>query len=176
MKPRTMPRTMLQAALAILAAAVPATAALALAAWLLAGCAVEVQNVKPAQELDRASALPGSASLGWRVFQDKCARCHGDSATGPMAEQLLSRVRELGPRRFVNLVLRRYEWTLPADQAGTEGAAREALVEAMLRREAGAVTMPAWEGEPRVQAHIADLYAYLAARAEGTQGPGRPVP
>jgi hypothetical protein len=25
-----------------------------------------------------------------------------------------------------------------------------------------------------VSAHIVDLYAYLSARAEGTQGPGRP--
>ena len=27
--------------------------------------------------------------------------------------------------------------------------------------------MPAWQGEPKVDAHIVDLYAYLAARAEG---------
>ncbi|MDD3936131.1 hypothetical protein [Rhodoferax sp.] len=30
--------------------------------------------------------------------------------------------------------------------------------------------------EPRVNAHIMDLYAYLWARAEGTQGPQRPAP
>jgi hypothetical protein len=34
--------------------------------------------------------------------------------------------------------------------------------------------MPAWDGNPMVSAHIVDLYAYLSARAEGTQGPGRP--
>ena len=44
----------------------------------------------------------------------------------------------------------------------------------MQRREA-ALTMPAWEGEPRVNAHIVDLYTYLSPRAEGTQGPGRPA-
>ncbi len=152
-----------------------ATAALVLVV-LATGCAVELANTQPAKEVARAAAPPGSTVLGWRVFQDKCARCHGDSATGAMGVQLLERVRTLGPRRFVDLVLRRYEWTLPAAQASTEGAAREALVEAMLQRQAGNLTMPAWEGEPRVQAHIADLYAYLAARAEGTQGTGRPAP
>jgi hypothetical protein len=35
---------------------------------------------------------------------------------------------------------------------------------------------PALQGKPRVNAHIVDLYAYLAARAEGLQGPGRPAP
>jgi hypothetical protein len=43
----------------------------------------------------------------------------------------------------------------------------------MLRKD-GAVAMPQWQGEPRVNAHIADLYAYLSARSNGTQGPGRP--
>jgi hypothetical protein len=38
------------------------------------------------------------------------------------------------------------------------------------------LTMPAWQGEPRVTAHIVDLYAYLSARAQGTQGPDRPAP
>ena len=41
---------------------------------------------------------------------------------------------------------------------------------------AGALTMPAWQNEPAVQAHVKDLYTYLAARSEGTQGPGRPAP
>jgi hypothetical protein len=30
-------------------------------------------------------------------------------------------------------------------------------------------------GVPPVNAHIVDLYAYLSARARGTQGPGRPT-
>jgi len=33
---------------------------------------------------------------------------------------------------------------------------------------------PAAEGEPQDSAHIMDLYAYLSARAAGTQGAGRP--
>jgi hypothetical protein len=81
----------------------------------------------------------------------------------------------MGPRRFVGLVLRRYDWNIPAAQTGSEGAALDALIEQILQRQEGALTMPAWQGEPQVNAHIADLYAYLAARAEGTLGPGRPV-
>lgn len=37
-------------------------------------------------------------------------------------------------------------------------------------------TMPAWDGKPIVTTHIVDLHAYLSARAQGTQGPGRPLP
>lgn len=150
--------------------------ALTASLWL-AGCAVEVQNRQPAQELAQAAKPPGSIYTGWRVFQDKCAGCHGPAATGAAgAPDLLPRVREMGSRRFVNLVLRRYDWNLPAAQTAAESAARDALVEAIVQRKEGMLTMPAWQGEPRVSAHIADLYAYLAARAEGSQGPGRPAP
>jgi hypothetical protein len=81
----------------------------------------------------------------------------------------------MGSRRFVGLVLQRYDWSLPAAKATSDSTAREALIDDIVQRRQGAVTMPAWEGEPRVSAHIVDLYAYLSARAEGTQGPGRPA-
>jgi mono/diheme cytochrome c family protein len=143
----------------------------------LATCAVEVQNTQPAQEMAAQAKPPGSVYTGWRVFQDKCVSCHGPAATGTeRGPDLLPRVREMGARRFVNVVLYRYDWNLPAARAGSESAAREALVEQLLQRQGGALEMPAWQGEPRVNAHIADLYAYLSARAEGTQGPGRPAP
>jgi len=147
-------------------------------ALLLAGCAVEVQNRQAAQEVARLSKPPGSVYIGWRVFQDKCAGCHGPAATGTAGgPDLLPRVREMGSRQFVSLVLKRYDWNLPAAQASSEGAAREALIEDILqRKEDYMLTMPAWEGEPRVSAHIVDLYAYLSARAQDTQGPGRPAP
>jgi cytochrome c5 len=147
-------------------------------ALALAGCAVEWQNPQPAQELTQAAKPPGSIYTGWRVFQDKCAVCHGPAAMGMAGAgpDLLPRVREMGSRRFVNLVLRRYDWNLPAAQAAGESAARDALIEAIVQRKEGLLTMPAWQGEPRVSAHIADLYAYLSARAEGTQGTGRPAP
>jgi len=156
------------------------TSALRLAALAVAlavsACAVEVQNTQPAKELAQAAKPPGSVYTGWRVFQDKCAGCHGPAATGTAGAgpDLLPRVREMGSRRFVNLVLSRYDWNLPAAPAGS--AARDALVEDVLQRRADMLTMPAWQGEPRVSAHIVDLYAYLSARAEGTQGTGRPTP
>lgn len=143
----------------------------------LAACAVEVQNTQPAQEMAQAVQPAGSVYIGWRVYQDKCAGCHGPAAAGTeRGPDLLPRVREMGSRRFVSLVLYRYDWNMPAARTGGEGAAREALIDEVLQRRQGAVAMPAWQGEPRVNAHIADLYAYLSARAQGTQGAGRPVP
>lgn len=143
----------------------------------LTACAVEVQNTQPAQEMAQQAKPPGSVYTGWRVFQDKCVTCHGPAASGTeRGPDLLPRVRDMGPRRFVNVVLYRYDWNLPASRAGGESAAREALVEQILQRQEQAQSMPAWQGEPRVNAHIADLYAYLSARAQGTQGPGRPAP
>jgi cytochrome c5 len=149
------------------------------ALWLT-GCAVEtveVVNRQAAQEVARLAQPPGSTYLGWRVFQDKCAGCHGPAATGTAGgPDLLPRVRDLGSRQFVSLVLKRYDLNLPPDQARSEGAARDAVIEAIMQRKDYMLTMPAWEGEPRVSAHIVDLYAYLSARAQGTQGPGRPAP
>ncbi|HMV64889.1 MAG TPA: c-type cytochrome [Rhodocyclaceae bacterium] len=141
----------------------------------LGGCAVQWQNARAAQEVAKKSEPPGSVYAGWRVFQDRCAACHGaDAAGSAAAPDLRARVRELGERRFVSLVLTRYDWNQA--EAIESGPARgsPAQVDEVLQRRKGALVMPAWEGEPRVTAHIGDLYAYLAARAEGTQGPGRP--
>lgn len=143
----------------------------------LSGCAVEVQNRQPALELAQAAKPPGSVYTGWRVFQDRCAGCHGPAATGNAgAPDLLPRVRDMPSRRFVSLVLDRYDWSLAPAQASRDSAVREPLVEDIVQRKQGLLTMPAWQGEPRVSAHIVDLYAYLSARAQGTQGAGRPAP
>lgn len=144
---------------------------------LLAGCAVELQNRQPAQQLAELAKPPGSVYTGWRVFQDRCAGCHGPAATGTAAApDLLPRVRDMGTRRFVGLVLNRYDWNLPPARAGSDSATREALIDDVMQRKEFALTMPAWQGEPRVNAHIVDLFAYLSARAQGTQGPERPAP
>jgi len=150
-------------------------------ALLLAGCAVEtvtVENKQAAQEVARLARPAGSVYVGWRVFQERCAACHGATASGTVgAPDLLPRVRDMGPRQFVSLVLQRYDWNLPVAPASSTGAARDALIEDILQRKKDyMLTMPAWQGEPIVTAHIADLHAYLAARAQGTQGPGRPAP
>jgi len=141
------------------------------------GCAVQIQNLEPAHELAAESGPFGSVYTGWRVFQDRCAGCHGTDAMGTAnGPDLLPKIRVMGPRRFVSVVLTRYDWQLPAAQAGSTGAARDTLIDEVLQRKSTALPMPAWQGEPQVDAHIVDLYAYLAARAEGTQGPGRPAP
>jgi len=164
------------------AAARPAATSLA-AALLLGACTVQVQNTRPAEELAaQAARAPGSVYLGWRVYSDKCASCHGPAATGGQGSapgpDLLARMSELGPRRFAHLVLVRYDLDEPgaAARARDDAALRDARIGEALQRRDRAMPMPAWQGEPRVSAHILDLYAYLAARAEGRQGPGRPPP
>lgn len=152
--------------------------ALLIAALALSACSVELkdaQATQAAQELARAPRPAGSVYAGWRVFQDKCASCHGPDGTGKAGgPDLLPSVREMGPRRFVALVLNRYELGVTAADPAKDSPARAAWIDTVVRRQAGAMTMPAWEGEPSVGAHVLDLYAYVAARADGTLGTGRP--
>lgn len=144
---------------------------------LTGGCAVEILNQKPAQEVARLAKPPGSLYSGWRVFQDRCAGCHGAAATGGAgAPDLLPLVRDMGSRRFVGLVLNRYDWNLPPDQAKRGSPGHEALTDDVLQRKAQPLSMPAWQGEPVVTVHIVDLFAYLSARAQGVQDTGRPAP
>lgn len=158
--------------------------------WLLAGVAasvvalsgcsvgtVEVQNRQAAQEVAQLSQPQGSVYKGWRIFQAKCAQCHGPAAQGTaVGPDLLPRLNDMGPRRFVGLVLNRYDWTRPAEQASNDAQAMDKLIDKILQSQDAVVTMPAWQQEPVVSAHIMDLYAYLSARATGNQGPGRPAP
>ncbi|MFN4350244.1 MAG: c-type cytochrome [Hylemonella sp.] len=149
----------------------------AISLLLLTGCTVDWQNRHAAQEVAQLSAAPGSVYLGWRVFQDKCAACHGAAATGTAnAPDLLPRVRAMGERQFVSLVLQRYDLNQPATQVRSGTAAGEAQVEVVMQRKDAPLSMPAWQSEPRVNAHILDLHAYLSARAQGRQGTERPTP
>lgn len=148
--------------------------ALLSAFWLVA-CNVEIQNKEAAQEIARLSKPPGSVYTGWRVFHDKCAECHGTSATGTeRAPDLLPIVRQMSMRQFIGLVLTRYDWPQVAMGANRDPAAHQAQIERIVQRQEGVMTMPAWQDEPRVNAHIVDLYAYLIARVDGVQGPGSP--
>ena len=47
------------------------------AALLLGGCSVEWMNLQPAREVVEQAKPPGEVYAGWRVYQDKCAACHG---------------------------------------------------------------------------------------------------
>jgi mono/diheme cytochrome c family protein len=151
-------------------------ASVLVAALMLSACAVEVQNTLPAKTLAKQSKPAGSVYAGWRLFQNKCASCHGPAAEGSgVAPDLLPRVLRMGPHQFVDTVLKRYDWNMPAAQAQAGSREREALIEDLVQGRGNALLMPAWQAEPSVNAHIADLYAYLFARAQGTQGSGRPV-
>ena len=138
------------------------------AVLLLANCAAPPANIEPAPQ---ASAL----YAGWRVFQANCAGCHGSDATGGAGPDLLPRVRGLGPRQFVDLLLARYEWANPPAQPVAASPERDAWVDDVVQRRRGALVIPAGPGGPRVNAYVADLYVWLSARAAGTQGPGRPA-
>ena len=117
------------------------------------------------------------AYLGWRLFQQKCADCHGPDASGSeRAPDLRQRVAEMNESRFVGTVLHRYIWIVPSAEVHSESGAREQLVEQVLQGRKGDFAMPAWNGEPAVRANISDLYVYLRGRADGVLGPGRPAP
>lgn len=144
-------------------------------ALLLGGCAVEIENRQPAQVLAQQAQPPGSVYTGWRVFQDRCAACHGPGALGGSGvPNLLPLVGNMGSRQFVSTVLTRYDWGIAPEIAKGERAAQAGLVESIVQRRQAQITMPAWQGEPVVTAHIMDLYAYLSARANGSQDAGRP--
>jgi len=143
---------------------------LAAALWF-AGCAVQGDHTEAAQR----SEPPSAVYSGWRVFQANCAGCHGADATGGAGPDLLPRVRDLGQRQFVDMLLTRYEWANPPAQPTRSSPERETWIDDVVQRRKGALVIPAWQGEPRVDAHVVDLYAWLSARAQGTQGPGRPA-
>lgn len=144
-------------------------------AALLAACAVHLDNTEPARQLARESGPSGSAYEGWRLFNQRCAACHGKDATPPAPmPDLLDRVAQMGPRRFANLVLERYDWSEKvAEDEGYEPISRTYLRQAPPGG-TEVLHMPAWANDPAVVSHVADLYAYLSARSEGRLGAGSP--
>jgi hypothetical protein len=115
--------------------------------------------------------------LGWRVYHSSCHGCHGVDATGTsVAPDLVAAVASMSSRDFSTKVLTRYRLVVGFDDiAGDDQTAlRAAFMEQVMRRESGALLMPAWGENPNVQPHVLDLYAYLRARADGALGTGRP--
>jgi hypothetical protein len=45
-----------------------------------------------------------------------------------------------------------------------------------MTRQSQPLAMPAWQDEPRVNAHVLDLYAYLSARSDGRIDAGKRGP
>lgn len=118
-----------------------------------------------------------STFLGWRVFHSTCYVCHGVDATGTsVAPDLVERVATMAFTDFAVAVLFRYPIIV-----GTEPVAgddlneiREAFLEDIRQHESGELRMPTWDSDPNVKPHLADLYGYLRARADGALGEGRP--
>lgn len=117
---------------------------------------------------------------GWRIYHSSCYSCHGVDAAGTsIAPSLVDRVKHLTARQFAVKVMTRYHIVIPGESIGADdqSAARAAILEEVMKHERGAhgaLLMPAWERDPRVQPHILDLYGYLKARADGVLAPGKP--
>jgi hypothetical protein len=116
--------------------------------------------------------------LGWQLYHTTCYGCHGMDAKGTdIAPSLVERVKLMTPREFAIKVLTRYRIALPATEAESPEALREAIIDEVLKQERGQrgeILMPAWESNTKVKPHVLDLYAYLSARADGALKPGRP--
>ncbi len=142
---------------------------------LLAACAVHLDNAEPARQLAREAAPGGSAYEGWRLFNQRCAACHGKDAAGPAPmPDLLDRVAQMGPRRFDNLVLVRYDWSRSVAEDEGEVPIPRLYLRETPQGGSEVLQMPAWGRDPAVVAHVEDLYAYLSARAENRLGKGSP--
>ena len=143
---------------------------------LVTSCSAELINAKAARELaSPPSEQSGNLYAGWRVFQDKCAICHGTTSRGgDYAPDLLPIVSNMNARQFIELVLKRYDLGIGIHQGPQDKTTLETRIEEVMRGSEPAIEMPAWQGEPTVNAHVLDLYAYLSARAEGKIGAERP--
>ena len=142
---------------------------------LLSGCTLELANTRPAREISTPAPAEGDLYAGWRVFQDKCASCHGVAAVGgERAPDLLPIISGMNPRQFAALVLKRYDLGSGVARKSQDSSNLEKTVDDIMRRSETPIEMPEWQSEPAVNAHILDLYAYLAARAEGQLGVERP--
>jgi len=134
---------------------------------LIVGCSMEFINARPAREL-HPPPVAVNLYAGWRVFQAKCSNCHGESAKGSdKAPNLLPIVRTMSSRHFAEMVLKRYDLGNELVQGSEKKSTTDSYIDDILNRKEPPIAMPALQGEPTVNAHILDLYAYLTARAEG---------
>lgn len=155
--------------------------------WLSAVCVallglvalgVAQAQIKEPPYTIRDGRVDPSTFVGWRVFQARCATCHGTAATGQQnAPNLLPRVAAMSASQFVGVVLNRYKLVMHKGEIGPEGSGlRDAWMADVLQRQQGDLTMPEWAGDTTVKPHVLDLYAYLRARADGALDAGTPKP
>ena len=136
---------------------------LTLAAAFIGGCAPKRGTASRRRSWRRRP----TAGLG--LPAGACSRSAAPAATArpppaaPRAPTCWNACRRSG-RAASSAACYRYDWGIPASQASSEKARRASAGRGDPQRRQGAIQMPAWQGEPRVQAHIADLYAWLSAR------------
>jgi hypothetical protein len=118
--------------------------------------------------------------IGWKLFHSTCYGCHGVDALGTdLAPNLLTSVRKMTPRAFVTKVLTSYRIVLPdTDKPSPDSSNfQDRTIDDILRRDRQSrvrIVMPAWEGDPNINPHVLDLFAYLSARSDGKLGRGQP--
>ncbi len=91
---------------------------------------------------------------GYRRFHGTCHACHGqDALGGSFAPALATSLKTVDYETFVKTVLDGRQVT------DASGAVK---------------VMPAFGKDPNITKHLDDIYRYLAARADGVLGPGKP--
>ena len=127
-----------------------------LAAALLAMLPVVCVPANAGHESDGAAQAAAAEGLsarsvlnGYRRYNASCNHCHGPDGVGS----------SFGPGLIA----------APLDEA----AFRDAVLHG---RASGLSVMKGFAGDPNVAPHVADIYVYLRARAEGRVGRGRPRP
>ncbi len=87
---------------------------------------------------------------GFRRYHADCHVCHGPAGLGSSyAPALLDSMKTMEWSDYVNVIVQ-----------GRQGLDNK--------------VMPSFAGNPNVLTHVADIYAYLKARADGVIGPNRP--
>lgn len=128
-------------------------------------------------------AAPGdgvhrSVFRGWVTYQIACGSCHGPDAIGiGLAPDLRQPLQTLPMAEFVRIVSARYRITLGlTESVFSEKQRASVLGEVGPRAPAsgGTAVMPSWQSDAAIRERVLDLHAYLRARSEGVQGPGRP--
>lgn len=112
------------------------------------GACAPAKAEQPAQP-DQQSAEAAEAILnGYRRYNSACNHCHGpDGVGGTFAPALIEQ---------------------PLPFAGFEKIVRDGSA-------TGTSVMRGFSDDPNVAPYIRDIYVYLAARADGTVGRGRPT-
>lgn len=131
----------------------------------------------------REGATPGDGVhrgvfRGWVTYQIACGSCHGPDAIGiGLAPDLRQRLQTLPAAEFVRIVNARYRVTLGLTESVFSDKQRESVLGEVGPRApapGGAPVMPSWQSDAAIRERVLDLHAYLRARSEGVQGPGRP--